>query len=232
MAAGWYYLPSDIIPYPTTNIAHTYPEPGHHLHHIPVPYVAHKVLTKFHDKDEDIHQPKTDVRETQGNFYLEIELPGVKDHSELRLRWTTERTLLLTSKTHRSQIPEEELVEEPGQPKPEAAAPAPAPTETAAPAPAAPPTTTIPPAPEATQDPKTTGTDQTPKKFAPHLTLSERQIGEMVRAFNFPVDVDRDNTHAKLDAGLLRIVVPKVTEHGEAKHIHVPIHLPSFASSV
>ncbi|RJE16949.1 hypothetical protein PHISCL_10714, partial [Aspergillus sclerotialis] len=114
--AGWFYITSDIDPYPTTHISHTYPEPGHHLHHIPVPYVAHKVYTKLHDRDEDIHQPTTDVRETLSNFYLEVELPGVKEHTELRLRWTSDRTLLLTSKTHRPDIPEGELVEEPGPP--------------------------------------------------------------------------------------------------------------------
>ncbi|OAP60668.1 hypothetical protein AYL99_05670 [Fonsecaea erecta] len=225
--AGWFYITSDIDPYPTTHISHTYPEPGHHLHHIPVPYMAHKVYTKFHDRDEDVHQPKTDVRETLSNFYLEVELPGVKEHTELRLRWTSNRTLLLTSRTHRPDIPEGELVEEPGPP-PAVTAPTPTPAppttgETPAAAPA--PTT------EAGEAPETkAAAEQAPKKHEPHLTVHERQVGEMIRAFNFPVDVDRDRTHAKLDAGLLRIVVPKIMEHGEAQHIHVPIHFTSLPS--
>merc|ERR1712000_423650 len=61
-------------------------------------------------------------------------------------------------------------------------------------------------------------------KKEPHLTVHERQIGDMMRAFNFPVDVDRDNTHAKLDAGLLRVTVPKVM-HGDAKLRHIPVSI-------
>ncbi|KIW95316.1 uncharacterized protein Z519_03900 [Cladophialophora bantiana CBS 173.52] len=235
--AGWFYITSDIDPYPTTHISHTYPEPGHHLHHIPIPYMAHKAYSKFHDKDEDVHQPKTDVRETVTNFYIEVELPGIKEHTELRLRWTSDRTLLLTSKTHRPDIPEEELVEEPGPP-PVVAAPVPASAETMAEN-GAPPASQEAPAAEAEAAPTATAAaapaapapaaapaeEHAPKKHEPHLTVHERQVGEMIRAYNFPVDVDRDNTHAKLDAGLLRIVVPKVMEHGEARHIHVPIKI-------
>jgi len=241
--AGMYYVSTSTIdPYPTTYIGHTYPEKGHYLHHISIPYMTHNVHKKFHNEDEDVHQPKTDVRETLSNFHLEVELPGVKEHKGLRLRWTTDRTLLLSSKTHRPEIPESELVEEPTT-APEAETPAstesPVTTETnghhvqnggdspalgamaetetggkeAAEAPASKPRSTKP---------------QTPKKREPHLTVHERLIGEMVRAYSFPVDVDRDNTHAKLDAGLLVIVVPKIVHAAaeEVKQIHVPIHIP------
>ncbi|ETI22308.1 hypothetical protein G647_06382 [Cladophialophora carrionii CBS 160.54] len=223
--AGWFYITSDMDPYPKIHIPHTYPEKGHHLHHIStIPYVAHNLYSKFHDKDLDAHQPKTDVRETTRNFYLEVELPGVKDHAELRLRWTNSRTLLLTSKTTRPEIPEEELLEEPAPPA------------------AATTTTTAADAGQQqnggdiiTTDPKTAPPEQKPKPklLAPHLTIHERPIGEMIRAYNFPVDVDRDATHAKLEAGILRIVVPKV-EHtppatdkdGEEKHfLHVPVRI-------
>jgi HSP20 family molecular chaperone IbpA len=195
--------------------------------------VAHNLITKFHDKDLDAHQPKTDVRETTKNFYLEVELPGVKEHTELRLRWTNSRTLLLTSKTTRPEIPDEELVEEPPLPAAAAAAtPAAAPAaegaeveaaqqngETAAPAAAA----------AATEEPT-----PKPKLVQPHLTIHERLVGEMIRAYSFPVDVDRDSTHAKLEAGILRVVVPKVVheqpatakEGEEEKHfIHVPVRI-------
>ncbi|EXJ58724.1 hypothetical protein A1O7_06153 [Cladophialophora yegresii CBS 114405] len=218
--AGWFYITSDMDPYPKMHIPHTYPEKGsHHLgcHHIStIPYMAHNLYSKFHDKDLDAHQPKTDVRETTRNFYMEVELPGVKDHAELRVRWTNSRTLLLTSRTTRPEIPEEELLEEPAQGQQNGD------TTTAAVEANA--------APSAPQEQNQNRNAQ-PKLLAPHLTIHERLIGDMVRAYSFPVDVDRDATHAKLDAGILRVVVPKV-EHvhpaalkdGEEKHfLHVPV---------
>jgi HSP20 family molecular chaperone IbpA len=219
--AGWFYITSDIDPYPKIHIPHTYPEKGSHLRHIStIPYVAHNLISKFHDKDLDAHQPKTDVRETTKNFYLEVELPGVKEHTELRLRWTNSRTLLLTSKTTRPEIPDEELVEEPALPAAAEGAEVEAAQqngETAAPAAAA------------TEESK-----PKPKLLQPHLTIHERLVGEMIRAYSFPVDVDRDGTHAKLEAGILRVVVPKVVheqpatvkEGEEEKHfIHVPVRI-------
>lgn len=52
--------------------------------------------------------------------------------------------------------------------------------------------------------------------------MHERLIGDVLRAFNFPVDVDRDSTTAKLDAGLLRVIIPKV-EHEQIEHVQVPV---------
>lgn len=241
--AQWFYLSTDIDPYPKINIPHTYPEKGHHFPHVPyLPYMVHNLHTKFHDKDLDVHEPKTDVRETLRGFYIEVELPGVKDHKDLRLRWSTEKTLLLTSKTTRPEIFEEgeaELVVTEqevaaatttnGQEVPTTALA----TEAEVQEPTALP---IPPPAEATTAVAAT---------VPHLTIHERLIGEMVRGFTFPVEVNRDLTHAKLDAGILHIVVPKVVhdhihsiipktveqkekEHEKEKErgfLHVPIHI-------
>jgi len=232
--AGWFYITTDIDPYPKTHIPQSYPEKGHHLHHIPFPFMAHNLYAKFHDKDEDVHQPKTDVRETTKNFYLDVELPGIKEHTDLKLRWNNERSLLLTSKTHRPEIPEGELIEEPPlAPAEEVVAPAATPQENGQAPNGGPPTATAQTEESQVQvapnpPPKAS---QKPKLHEPHLTIHERLIGDMVRGFTFPVDVDRDNTHAKLDAGILRIVVPKVvhaaaTEADSEKHfLHVPISI-------
>jgi hypothetical protein len=104
-------LYSDIEHYSTTYVFHTYPEKGHHLHHVPLPYIAYKVHKMFHDKDLDVHQPKADVRETLTNFYPEVELPGIKDKDEIHLRWTSMRTLLITAKVARPEIPQSDLEE-------------------------------------------------------------------------------------------------------------------------
>lgn len=208
----------DIEPYPTTYVSHTYPEKGHHLHHVPLPYMAHKLHRTFHDRDLDVHQPKSDVRETLKNFYLEVELPGIKDKSELHLRWTSMRTLLITSKTARPEIPEEELAEVPVV---KAATEGPA-ADVKVEAPDADHHEEAKISTDESRKSSTSKASSTTRK-EPHLTVHERLIGEVLRAFNFPVDVDRDNTHAKLDAGLLRVIIPKV-EHEQIEHVHVPVH--------
>lgn len=55
-----------------------------------------------------------------------------------------------------------------------------------------------------------------------HILSPERRIGTFARAFHFNVEVDQENVEAKLQRGLLRIVVPK-HESGrkEAKHVKV-----------
>ncbi|KAK6383508.1 hypothetical protein LTS17_002800 [Exophiala oligosperma] len=217
---SFFYAYPDIDPYPTTHVAHTFPEKGHHLHHIPIPYLAHKAHRIFHDKDQDVHVPKTDVRETPKSFYVEVELPGIKDKSELHLRWTSTRTLLVTSKITRPEIPEAEMVYDPAT----EGILEPTPTPTQPPAPAAPTEEgreERPPVDGAEEDKK----EEAPVKLEPHLTVHERLIGDYMRAFNFPVDVDRDETHAKLDAGLLKIIVPKLV-HGDAlsRHVSVNVH--------
>jgi len=205
MPMAFLYAYPDIDPYPTTYVAHTIPEKGHHLHHVPLPYMVYKAHKMFHDKDQDLHQPRADLRETENAFYIEVELPGIREKSELRLRWTTLRSLLVKSSIHRPEIPETEHHGE---------APSTAPEVTTATEPA-----------KATEEAPPAGTATKPKepvKIEPHLTVHERQIGDHIRAFNFPVDVDRDKTTARLEAGLLRIIVPKV-EHERIEHVHVPV---------
>ncbi|KAI1618784.1 hypothetical protein EDD36DRAFT_414443 [Exophiala viscosa] len=220
---AYFYGYPELDPYPTTQVAHTYPEKGHHLHHIPIPYLVNKATKVFHDHDAEVHMPKADIRETPKNFYLEIELPGVKDKNELHLRWTSTRTLLVTSKTQRPGIPESDLLEGPAETVEATESPT-AQTTTPAPAPAPAPTQTT-PGPEAQTPPVQTNGTAAPAPAKAHLTVHERPIGDLMRAFNFPVDVDRDNTHAKLDAGLLKVIVPKMV-HGkpEDSHVQVPVH--------
>lgn len=43
----------------------------------------------------------------------------------------------------------------------------------------------------------------------PYLLVGERKIGAFRRVLNFPVEVDMDKMTARLEAGLLRLKVPK-----------------------
>ena len=44
---------------------------------------------------------------------------------------------------------------------------------------------------------------------APVLLLGERRVGPFRRVINFPSDIDMNHVSVKLEAGLLRIRVPK-----------------------
>ncbi|KAF2099068.1 HSP20-like chaperone [Rhizodiscina lignyota] len=55
-----------------------------------------------------------------------------------------------------------------------------------------------------------------------HQLIKERHVGPIMRAFFFPVSVDRDEMTAKLQYGLLRIVVPK-TPDAKVEHKEIDI---------
>ena len=55
-----------------------------------------------------------------------------------------------------------------------------------------------------------TGTGSSKEDQSVYTTVSERPIGTYARAFSFPVDVDHEHDSSYLDAGLLRIKVPKL----------------------
>ena len=61
-----------------------------------------------------------------------------------------------------------------------------------------------------------------PKPKLPRRLLNERHIGEFMRSFTFPMEVDSDGMKANLSNGLLRIVVPKKVDTAvESKRINI-----------
>ena len=61
-----------------------------------------------------------------------------------------------------------------------------------------------------------------PKVKLPRRLLNERHLGEFMRSFTFPMEVDSDGVKANLSNGLLRIVVPKKVDAGtETKRIDI-----------
>jgi len=194
----------DWDPYPMTYVHNTWPEKAH-PHHVPLPYLVHKAGKALHDKDNNIHRPTADIRETPSTFYIDIDLPGLTHKSDLHINWTSTRTLLVSTRIERPPIEEGDSVE----------------------------VATL-----SSHDPQDKKIDEPSAKHAPngdeaekhasgpgsknepHLTVNERQIGFAARAFNFPVDVNRDHTTAKLGAGLLRIQVHKEQDE---KALHQPV---------
>lgn len=157
-----------------------------HLHERPV---SHQSLLQYllrhrPQPQSTITQPDLDVRETEREYIIDVELAGVSDKNAINVEWTSGRSLVVSGNIDRPSIPEDK----PADPVPETSAKAAIGTRGAAgewiPAP----------------DP------QAPKVM---LVAAERKIGPFRRHFNFPVDVDMHKLKATLKSGLLTIKVPK-----------------------
>jgi HSP20 family protein len=211
-------------PYPTTFLSETVPEQGSHHHHIPHPHWGEKVAKLLHDKDSEVHKPQADVRETSSAFHIDVELPGLSNKSDLTLKWLSTRTILVSCRIRREAFPPVEKDhpngvsgDVPETPRKEAAVDQ--------------------EIDNSAKERKSCEEDAAGSTAAlhekrshqeqhhstlPHLTLGERNIGLSTRAFNFPCDVDRDHTKAKLSAGLLTLDVPK-QHHEEGSHPEIEV---------
>jgi HSP20 family molecular chaperone IbpA len=212
-------------PYPTTFLNETAPMEGSRHHHIAPPHWGEKVAKMLHDKDTDVHKPRADVRETSSLFHIDVELPGLRDKSDLTLKWLSTRTILVSCRIRReaaSSSEEEGHNNGANNDGPEisrkkaaviqkidvSTAEGKSRGEDAAD------TTAVPHDKESHQEQH--------HSTSPHLTVAERNIGLSTRAFNFPCDIDRSRTKAKLSAGLLTLDVPK-QHHESGSHPEIEI---------
>ncbi|RMZ89686.1 hypothetical protein DV736_g3076, partial [Chaetothyriales sp. CBS 134916] len=131
--------------------------------------------------------PRVDCRESRTNYYFDIEIPGLENNEHLTIRWIGSRTLLVKAFVNRKPTSEDEVEKtRNGEPAKEELA-----------------------AGEGKKGVKVAAPKTEQKVF---LTMSERRIGHYGRALGFGVDVDHDKSVAKLEAGILRLTVPKVEE--------------------
>lgn len=156
--------------------------------------------------------PSFDILETKDAYILEGELPGLSDKRAVDIEFTDHQTLLIKGKIEKSttstsaapgeakHITAEEHHEEAGRPK-------------------------TPPKPTVEDDideddKKSTSTstvvshegkkqEQQQKKDQIRYWVSERTIGSFQRTFSFPGLIDQDKVRAKLENGILTIIVPK-----------------------
>lgn len=211
-------------PYPTTFLNETVPKEGSQHHHIPHPHWGEKVAKMLHDKDAEVHKPRADVRETNSAFHIDVELPGLREKSDLALKWLSTRTILVSCRLRREAVSSSEEGHPNGAHKDGPEIPR---KETSADQ----------KIDISTAEGKSRGEDAADSAAvshhkeshqeqhhgtSPHLTIGERNIGLSTRAFNFPCDVDRDNTKAKLSAGLLTLDVPK-QHHERGSHPEIEV---------
>ena len=147
----------------------------------------------LHDSDAPARRgfsPNFDVHETEHEYVLEGELPGLSDKKSVNLEFTDDNTLLVHGKIERSvkrfsddqgkiqtiESGEEQKKIESGE--------------------------------KGKEVQKKGGEKKGEKK--PKYWVSERSVGEFSRSFSFPGAVDVEKVKASLEHGILKIVVPKM----------------------
>lgn len=159
-------------------------------------------------------QPKFDVREHKDSYELQGELPGV-DQKDVHIQFADPHTLVIKGRVEReyssdgSEKPRGRITGDVTESSPSRKATVEDENE------------------EATNGNATKNKDvsKPSEKKVQHnhgsrYWVSERSVGEFHRAFTFPSRVDQDVVKAKLNNGILSVVVPKATAH-EGKRIMV-----------
>ncbi|CAI2177014.1 10049_t:CDS:1 [Funneliformis geosporum] len=136
----------------------------------------------------NLYRPNVDVSETDKNYVVEAEVPGMKKE-DLSVEFLDDNTLVLKGKIERG-APAEEMrtVDATGV------------------------------AEGSTTEPNTTGEVVEAGGAVidePKLWTSERMRGHFQRSFQFPSKIDHENSKASYKDGILSIFVPKIERHGK-----------------
>ncbi|KAI0889798.1 HSP20-like chaperone [Annulohypoxylon maeteangense] len=167
--------------------------------------------------------PKFDMRETEHNYELHGELPGIEKEN-VHVEFTDAQTIVVRGRVERSyeagtppaglleKAPETPaaIAEAPKEGEPDHHDKAHQPTveddtTEGEPTPA---TTTV-----SVAETEKVEQQQQPKQPGHKFWVSERSVGEFSRTFQFPGRVDTDGVAASLDNGILTVVVPKAKKH-------------------
>lgn len=167
-----------------------------------------------HNRSNPAFSPRFDVYETADAYHLDGDLPGVSDKAMIGIEFSDERTMNVSGRVER--IRQQQPAEKHDEKKDEAVA-----MERKR---------SLQPTVEDTDDEDdfsivsasstkkseqqqqmVKSEEQPAKPAAPErkLWVSERTFGNFQRTFSFPSPVDLEKVSAKLEAGLLQIVVPK-----------------------
>ncbi|KAG9307762.1 hypothetical protein G9A89_023327 [Geosiphon pyriformis] len=133
-----------------------------------------------------IFTPSVDVAETDKNYLIEAEVPGMKK-DDLSVEFLDDNTLILKGKIERGT--------DAGQPEQEQLRTVDA-------------TQSLEQSEDSSTDIQTLGSQR------PTYWSSERVIGSFSRAFQFPGRIEPQKVKASYKDGILSVVVPKVETHG------------------
>jgi len=159
--------------------------------------------------------PNFDVHETQHEYILEGELPGLSDKKNVSIEFTDDKTILIQGKIERQmrgwtdnagnfktiegaeqkQLEQSTGENKGGQEKEKGAGHN----------------------NKEKEKEKSAGHNDKEKEKRSKYWVSERSVGEFSRSFSFPSHVDVDNVKANLDHGILKVVVPKIEKKSGRK---------------
>lgn len=144
--------------------------------------------------------PDVDISDGQSHYYIDVEVPGISDPEALTLEWTDPRCFILSGTTTRPRTYMDNLKERVVSQNSNA--------------------------PEllsrvdkvvSKEDREAKENHENGVNLPPWLVVAERKIGFFRREFQFPVEVEMDRLVAKLEAGILRIEVPKKVSRARAE---------------
>lgn len=188
--SAFYDYGGDLIPVPLVD----HPHQRFHQHHT----LLDSLLGRKSHPEAHPNYPDIDMRSTAQEYLIEVEVPGIKDASELSVEWTSSRSLVVCGISERPQWEQNALKDENRLPS------GPVTSKTG------------------TRDEH--GEWKAPEGGSEQLLLiGERRIGPFRRHFSFPVDVDAETLSAKLESGLLRLRVPKMERHVPKGNIVVKV---------
>jgi HSP20 family molecular chaperone IbpA len=136
------------------------------------------------------NHPDVDISDAITHYLIELEVPGVKDAEAITINWTSFKSLVVAGSTFRSWEPKAK-VDPVSMAESENAAKNGVGLDV-----------------KAMKDAKDKA-EEASDEWPPYLIVGERKIGSFRREFHFPVEIDVKKVEARLEAGLLRIYVPR-----------------------
>lgn len=138
------------------------------------------------------NHPDVDISDAITHYLIELEVPGVKDAETITINWTSFKSLVVAGATFRSWEPKVAAKGPDSMTESEKAANNGVGLDV-----------------KALNDAQTKAEEASKNEWPPYLVVGERMIGSFRREFHFPVDIDVKKVEARLEAGLLRIYVPR-----------------------
>jgi HSP20 family molecular chaperone IbpA len=150
------------------------------------------VARKDPDQKAYPNHPDVDISDAIGYYLIELEVPGTKSADSIALNWTSWRSLVVAGSSFRSWELDTGANPSTTSNGHRAGGGAGGRDLDA----------------EALKDSKFRN-DGVNDHLLPFLVIGERRIGSFRREFHFPMDIVVEKVEAKLEAGLLRVRVPK-----------------------
>jgi len=165
------------------------------------PFGTHSQLQKSSWQNPNhVHIPPVDIRETDTDYFFDVEIPGVTEKEGVSIQWTSTRTLVVEGSIPRVESEAETILHEPFDLEQGGGED------------------------DVDDSTMTNGAGKKAKDGEKIRTVvSERKFGRFKRDFCFPVDVDMHSTKAVLAGGVLTIKTSKKRSEGFPQKVRIHV---------